>query len=209
MRKAWIAARTCLWALVAALALGSPAWGATNQVTDPGGGSVSLLGSGNVTVNSSQLQLVKQVWDQSGANCLASTPSDASCNGGATSITVASGTQLSFLIFVRNATDTALSDVRFQDALDVTATGFTYVGTILRTPNDGTAPASNATLAQIVAAAATAQTDAFDGATQVDEFAGYGSNTLKVGNTGVAGENDTLSVPANKTFAVRFQATKK
>ena len=71
---------------------------AVNQATDPGGGGVSLTNSGNVTVTSATLQLMKQVWDLAGSNCLASIPADATCNSSATSITVPAGTALKFLI---------------------------------------------------------------------------------------------------------------
>jgi hypothetical protein len=103
------------------------AWGSVGgdeQATDPGGGGVTLAASGAVTVNSAALQLVKQVWTTAGA-CLASSPADATCNGSATTATVAAGTPLKFVIFVKNTTALALSDVRFQDALDITPTGFT------------------------------------------------------------------------------------
>jgi len=105
---------------------------AVNQVTDPGGGGVSLTNSGNVTVNSATLQLVKQVWDSAGSNCLASIPADATCNSSATSITVPTGTALKFLIYVKNTTDVSLSDVRVQDLLDDSATGFTYTASSIK-----------------------------------------------------------------------------
>lgn len=185
---------------------------ATNQATDPGGGGVSLTNSGNVTVNSAALQLVKQVYD-SANNCMASIPADATCNGSATSVTVPANTTLKFLIYVKNTTDVALSNVRFQDLLDDTATGFSYiVGSIFRTANDGTAPADNATNAVILAAVTVAETDAVGGpdgfASITDSNAGNGLDKLTVG--AVAGQaNLSLSFQAHKTFAVLFQATKK
>src|SRR5438876_1122160 len=85
------------------------------------------------------LALVKQVWDSAGVNCLASIPADATCNGSATSVTVPSGTALMMLIYVRNTNGAAVTDVRFQDLLDDSATGFTYTASsIKQTPNDGT-----------------------------------------------------------------------
>src|SRR5712691_8321297 len=131
---------------------------AVNQATDPGGGGVSLTNSGNVTVTSATLQLVKQVWDSAGSNCLASIPADATCNSSATSITVPTGTTLKFLIYVKNTSDVSLSDVRIQDLLDDTATGFTYTASsVKRTPNDVTGPADTASNATILAAATIAQ----------------------------------------------------
>jgi len=186
---------------------GTAAWAATNTATDPGGGGVLLTASGAVTVNSSSLQLIKQVYDASG-NCLASQPADATCNSSATSVTVPAGSSLKFLIFVKNTSDVALSDVRFQDILDTSATGFTYAaGTIKRTANDGTAPADTATTAQIYTAAntGTAQTDAVGAP---DDYASYNAGTLTVGAvTGQA--NLSLAFQAHKSFAVIFNATKK
>lgn len=185
-----------------------PVFAATNTATDPGGGGVSLTASGNVTVDSTALQLVKQVWDSTGANCLASRPADANCNSSAITITVPTGTLLKFLIFVKNTSDVALTNVRLQDALDVSGTGFTYtVGSIMRSPVDATAAVDTANLATIIGSATTAQTDALGGA---DDYAAYNSgiaNTLTVGAvTGQA--NQSLGFPAHKTFAVTFTATK-
>jgi len=185
---------------------------AVNQVTDPGGGGVSLTNSGNVTVNSATLQLMKQVWDSTGSNCLASIPADATCNSSATSITVPAGTALKFLIYVKNTSDISLSDVRFQDLLDDSATGFTYTASsIKRTPNDGTAPADTATNATILAAATTAQTDAVgapdDFASITDSNANAKLDKLTMGAaTGQA--NQSVSFLAHKTFAILFTVTK-
>jgi len=187
-------------------------YAAVNQATDPGGGGVSLTNSGNVTVNSSTLQLMKQVWDSAGSNCLASIPADATCNSSASSITVPAGTTLKFLIYVKNTSDVSLSDVRFQDLLDDSATGFTYTASsIKRTPNDGTAPADTATNATILAAATTALTDAVGGpddfASITDSNANVKLDKLTVGAvTGQA--NLSLSFLAHKTFAILLTVTK-
>jgi hypothetical protein len=193
------------------MAASAPAWAATNQATDPGGGGVSLTSSGLVTVNSSgsALQLVKQVYDSSG-NCLASMPADATCNSSATSVTVPTGIGLKFLIFVKNTTDVALTDVRFEDILDTTTTGFTYTASsIKRTANDSTAPADTATAAQIYTAAntGTPQTDALD---PLVDYASYtsGTGTLTIG--AVTGQvNMSLGFPAHKSFGIIFSVTKK
>ena len=175
---------------------------ATNAVTDPGGGGVSLTGSGSVTVNSTQLALVKQVYD-AGGTCLASSPADASCNSSATTVTVPAGTALKFLVFVRNSTDVALSDVRFQDVLDETGTGFTYTAASLKYDDS---QADNATIATLFSGAdgGTAQTDALGAP---DDFASKVGSTITVG--AVSGQaNSSVSVGANKTFALLFRATK-
>lgn len=196
-------------ALFAVLSVWSrPVFAATNTATDPGGGGVSLTASGNVTVTSATLQLVKQVWDSTGANCLASMPADANCNSSATTVIVPTGTSLKFLIFVKNTSDLALTNVRLQDVLDVSGTGFTYTaGQIKRSPVDATAQLDTATLAQIIGSATIAQTDALGGP---DDYAAYNdgaANTLTVGAvTGQA--NTSLGFPAHRTFAIMFSATK-
>jgi len=187
-------------------------YAAVNQATDPGGGGVSLTNSGNVTVTSATLQLVKEVWDSTGSNCLASIPADATCNSSATSITVPAGTALKFLIYVKNTTDVSLSDVRVQDLLDDSATGFTYTASsIKRAPNDVTGPADTATNGTILAAATTAQTDAVgapdDLASITDSNANAKLDKVTVGAaTGQA--NQSLSFLAHKTFAILFTVTK-
>jgi hypothetical protein len=192
--------------VLVAVLWGAEVKAATNQATDPGGGGVSLTASGAVTVNSTALQLVKQVWSAATGSCLASTPTDAACNGGATTITVAAGTPLKFVIFVKNPTLFPLSDVRIQDALDVSGTGFTYTTASLK---HDLAQADTATSAQIftsVDTTGTADTDAVDaGAGQYTSFV---AGNITIG--AVAGQvNASLIVPANKTFALEFQAVKK
>jgi len=116
------------------------------------------------------------------------------------------------LIYVRNTNGTAVTDVRFQDLLDDSAPGFTYAATsIKQTPNDGTAPADTASNATILAAATIAQTDAVgapdDLASITDTNANGQLDTLTVG--AVTGQvNQTLSVLANKTFAIVFSVAK-
>jgi uncharacterized repeat protein (TIGR01451 family) len=177
---------------------------ATNQATDPGGGGVALTASGAVTVNSAALQLVKQVWTTAGA-CLASSPADATCNGSATTVTVPMNTQLKFVIFVKNATNLALNDVRFQDVLDISPTGFTYVAGTLK--YDGN-QLDTATSAQIYTAVdgGTPETDAVDAG--VGRYASItGGSNLTVGAV-VGQANAALGVSANRTFALEFQARK-
>lgn len=157
------------------------------------------------------LQLVKQVWTADGSLCLASIPADSNCNSNATSIVVPTSSTVTFLIFIRNVIAVAVTDVRFQDLLDDTA--FTYqVGSLFRSANNAGAPSDNANLATIMAAASIAQTDNYDGDTQVDEFTGINTvaspDDLQVGGAGGVAQNDSLTIPANKTFAVKFKALK-
>lgn len=190
--------------ILAAFLVGvTPAWAATNQATDPGGGSITLTASGTVTVNSSALQLVKQVWSTGGA-CLASSPADATCNGSATTVTVAAGTPLKFVIFVKNSTAFALTDVRFQDVLDTSGTGFTYVGSSMKYDVTLADTATSAQIYTALQASVLTQTDAVGAP---DDYASIVGGNLTVG--AVVGQvNVVLPVAANKTFAFQFQTTK-
>ena len=157
------------------------------------------------------LQLVKQVWTEDASTCLASIPADSNCNSSATSTVVPSNSDVTFLIFIRNVMPVSITDLRFQDLIDDTE--FTYqTGTMFRSANDGSAPGDTANLSTIMSAASIVQTDAYDGDSLVDEFSGVNTGVspddLQVGGGGGVGQNDTLSVPANKTFAVKFKATK-
>jgi hypothetical protein len=178
---------------------------ATNQANNVTGGSQTLTASGLVTVNSSTLQLVKQVYDSAGT-CLASIPADAACSSSATTTTVPAGTTLKMLIFVKNSTSVGLTDIRFADALDVSGTGFTYLaGNIRRTQIGASAPADTATAAAIFADAnggtGTALTDAVGAP---DDQASFVSPNLTVGGT----TNTTVVINANKAYGILFQATK-
>ena len=165
--------------------------------------------SNNINWVFQSLQLVKQVWSADGTTCFASVPIDSNCNGGVTSIVVPANITVTFLIFIRNVMSVAVADVRFQDLIDNAA--FTYQsGTLMRSANDGSAPADNATLAAIMTATTLTQSDSFDGDTQLDEFAGINAavspDSLQIGGNGATGQNDTLTLPANKSFALKFKA---
>jgi uncharacterized repeat protein (TIGR01451 family) len=210
-------------------------YAATNAANNVAGGSHSLTNSGNVTVNAAGLKLVKQVWvNVSGTwTCMASTVTadqapepDDRCNGsGPGSVTVPSGSTVKFLIYVRNRSDINLTDLRFQDILDVSAGvsgGFTYstpADQIKRSATGGSEPSDTETVANIFANVDGAtcpgvqcMTTAADG-----DIASYAASVaanqdrITVGNTtGLtpAQANGTLALNAHKTFAVLFQATK-
>ena len=182
---------------------------ATNSANNVAGGSVTLTNSGNVTVNASTLQLVKQVWTTGGA-CLASMPADPACNSSATTVTVPSGTILKFFIFVKNTSDITLTDVRFQDLLSDTAGsagGFTYsAGTIKRTQTAAGEPLDTDTAATMFANAdtGTALTDAVSNADAAGINTAASPDDLTIGAAG----NATLSLAAHKSFGIVFQASK-
>jgi len=204
--------RWCLIVLLsaAALCITGSAWAATNQATNAGSVGISLSDSGSVTVTASALQLVKQVYTAAGV-CLASSPSDANCNAGATAVVVPSGTQLKFLIFVRNASDVALTDIRIQDMLDDTAGaagGFTYLTNTIKIDSSQSDAQTIANIYSAVDGVVTTQTDvvgAPDDSASMDTT--VSPDRLTVG--AVAGQaNVAVSVIARRTFAVLFQATK-
>ncbi len=187
-------------------------WSATNSATNVGGGSHTLTASGNVTVTSTTLQLVKQVWvSVSGSwTCKASAPADASCNSSATTVNVPAGTVVKFLMFVKNSTDITLSDIRFEDLVDEAA--FTYVATSMkRTQTGGSEPLSTDTAA-VIFANADAGTALTDAQANADEGAmdttTTPNDTLTIGGSGAVGQNKTLSVTNGKSFGVVFQVTK-
>ncbi len=190
-------------AIILLLVAGMPiVMAATNDAANSVGGGTTLTDSGNVTVTASTLALVKQVYDTSG-NCLASSPADAGCNTSATAVVVPAGTALRFMIFVRNDTDLALPDIRFTDALDETGTGFTFTAASMKYVDT---PTDVETIANIYTAVdgGTGQTDALGGP---DDFMSKVGGTIAVGAvTGQA--STTVNVPARKTFAMIFNATK-
>jgi hypothetical protein len=173
----------------------------------------SSFDSGN-NVDWFSLSLVKQVWQVGGSAPLAKT------NGAPSSTTVPSGETVVFLIYVKNSNLSTVSDIRFSDLLDVSASGFDYVaGSLVR--DDGSLSDAATDLAIFNATApgtGTALTDAVDGdiASVCDSGAGACPGTtlnrVTVGNTtGLtpAQANGILSIAANKTFAIRFRAVKK
>ncbi len=194
--------------MLAALAWTLPALAAFNEATDPGGGGISLTDSGQVEVVGTGLQLVKQVWDTSNT-CLASSPADAGCNGGATSTSVPAGTTLNFLIYVDNSTGLQATDVRIQDAIDESATGFTYVDGSLTWNNNATATGA-AILTIYTDSAANGLLDPVDAdiASSVDTGAPAGRDNITIGAvTGQA--NAQLNIPGSFVFGLRFQMVKQ
>lgn len=170
----------------------------------------------DMTVNYNTLTLVKQVWLVGGSAPLALT------NGSPTSTVVPSGQTIVFLIYIKNNTASAMTDVRFSDLLDISAAGFDYIASSLVRTDAASPPADTASDLTIFNATApgtgTALTDAVD--TDVgsicDSTAGACPGTtldrVTIGNTtGLTPDqaNGTLSVSANTTFAVRFRAVKK
>lgn len=207
-----------LAALLVATAWTNPLMAAINQAVDGGGGGVTLQDSLNVTVTSTQLGLVKVVYDTSG-NCLASSDSDAACNGGANSISVPTGTTLRFVIYVANTAAVTASDIRFVDNIDDVAVDyFEFQANTYGAGQGimwGTRAATGATKANIYTAVTggTAVTNALDGSTQVNEYAGIDTavspDVLYVGGDASSPDNDQVDVAADTVFAVTFDVIKR
>ena len=165
---------------------------ATNEATDPGGGGVVLTPSGPVTVNSMTLSLVKQ----------ARTLAGAVLPGGSN---VAAGQEIYFVLYVDNPAGMVSADQRITDLLDETAFGY-VAGTLAYT----TVP-SGSSNAAIWAGAWTALTDAVGGADAASIMDTGGlpdPDRLTVGAVPVQ-VNQTVSIPANTLWAVRFRVLVK
>jgi hypothetical protein len=209
--------------VVLSLTMLGSAMAATNEALDGGGGGILLGNSGTVEVTSTQLGLVKKVFDSAGA-CLASSPADGGCNGGATTVSVLTGTRLTMVIYVDNTTVITGSDIRFIDNVDDDSgagdyfqfqTQFTTNAACLAGQglSFGTLVSTGATIADIYNAATggTCLTNALDGAAQVNEYAGIsGTNpaVLEVGGDNASPDNDQVNVAGDTIWAIAFDVIK-
>ena len=205
--------------VICAMALANPAFAATNEAVD-GLGAILLGGSGTITVTSTQLGLVKAVFDSAGT-CLASSDSDAAC-GGTNTVAVLTGMRLTFVIYVDNTTAIVASDVRFTDSIDDVAADYFQFQTqfALAGCAAGEGMAFDATVAtggtkaaiRTAAIAGTCLTNALDGAAQLNEYAGINTgvspDVLYVGGDAVAPDNDQVDIPANTVWSVAFDVIK-
>ena len=153
------------------------------------------------------LPIIKQVWDAAGPTCRASSIPKASCNASSIRENVIKGTVVTFLIYVKNPLAATTDSVQILDMID--DVGFTYVaGTLYATPNDGSLAQPNASDSDLAIfnAATLLQTEAAD--TGLTDFAsintGLSPDRLTIG----APDNTIINIPAGKTFAIKFQATK-
>lgn len=171
---------------------------ALNEATNVAGGSVTLTASGNVTVTDSPMTLEKQVWV--GGVCYASSSSHADCTGDA-SVTVPDNSTIKFMIYVKNASDIPVSDVRFQDVLDTAADGFTYTTESIRSDSSQNAVATpDAIYTAVTGGVSVAESDATGAG-----LASITGSTIQVGDI----DSDPLTIPANTTFAIIFDVIKK
>ena len=182
-----------LVAMIVVLLLGCPlaAFPATNTVIDPGGGSVTLVSSGPVTVNSVQLALVKQARDLTGAVL-------------ATGANVTPGQTIYFVLYVDNTTAYPANDIQIIDQLDESA--FTY---LINSMETAVVPAGSNDAA-IWAGAWSSLSDlrgAPDDLASITDSGGpAGLDRLTVGAVAVQA-NQTLNVSGNTLRAIRFRVT--
>ena len=192
---------------------------ATNDAINQGTGSTPLSNTTtSVTVTSTQLGLVKVVYDTSG-NCLASSDADGACNSGTTSVSVPTGTELVFAIYVPNTTAISAPDIRFQDNIDDVATDYFEFQANEFAASTGiawaTRAATGATKANIWTALAspTNLTNAFDGSTGSNEYCGIDTSAspdqLICGGDASSPNNDQVDVAADTLFAIKFHVIKR
>lgn len=204
--------------VVLSLTMFGLAMAATNEALDGGGGGILLGGSGTVTITSTQLGLVKAVFDQAG-NCLASSDNDPACGVAPFNDTaVLTGTRLTFVIYVDNTTAITANDIRFIDDIDDNAGAGDYFQFVTDTYGAGQGLAfgttgSGDTKANIRTAAMTGTplTNALDGAAQLNEYAGIDTaaspDRLYVGGDNVSPDNDQVDV-GNQVWAITFDVIK-
>lgn len=176
-----------------AFAVGWPQAGysATNEATDPGGGGISLIDSGPVTVNSVNLALVKQARDLAGTVL----------PGGSN---VAPGQQIYFVLYVDNVTDVTALNNQLTDNLS--ELDFTFIPGTLET----TVVPSGSGDAAIWAGAWVPLSDAVGGpddlASITDTGGPPGPDRITIG--AVPGQaNQVLNITGNTLRAIRFQVT--
>ncbi len=176
---------------------------ATNTAADGLGAFTLLPPAVDITVIALDSRLVKTAFNTTTSACLATSDTDALCAAGVDTTTVPSGTALTFMVYVDNATALDWTDIRFNDVLDVTGTGFSYVGGTIRY---GT-PVTGSTKAAILAATTNGVSDALDG-NLANEYAGHVGGTVSAGGTSLAGSNTQVDVTAGTIFSIAFDVTK-
>ena len=164
---------------------------ATNVAVDPGGGSTTLTPSAAVTVNSTQLALVKQARNLAGSVI---------ANGA----NVSSGQTIYFVLYVDNTTSYTASSIRLTDLLNESE--FTYIPNSIET----TVVASGANDAAIWAGVWSVLSDAVGGPDDIASITDTGgpatADRLTVGDV-PAQANQGLNVSGNTLRAIRFRVT--
>jgi uncharacterized repeat protein (TIGR01451 family) len=175
--------------------LGCPfaAFSATNTAIDPGGGGVSLVPSGPVTVDSVQLALVKQARDITGAVL----PPGANVTPGQT---------IYFVLYVDNTAAFPANDIQITDQLDESA--FTYLINSIETAVVPTGADDAAIWAGAWSSLSDLRGAPDDVASITDTGGPAGPDRLTVGAVPVQ-TNQRLDIPGNTLRAIRFRVTVK
>jgi hypothetical protein len=190
---------------VLCLSFSQQAMAATNEAVN-GGGAFALTPSAQVTINlAAAPTLVKAIFDPTTNTCLAADDSDAVSCGGNNSVSVASGTNLTMVIYVANASGVTLNDIRFNDVLDISVPdGFVYqAGTL----SYGTRLVAGMDKDNIYTAAQTTTADDAadsDGAPAAADPLSYNAGTVAAGGAGGDGVNETVNVAPGDVFAIAF-----
>lgn len=166
---------------------------ATNEAIDPGGGSVTLLPSGSLTVNSVQLALINRARDLAGAVLP---------NGS----NVAAGQQIYFVLYVENTTTIEAINVQIEDSLNEAQ--FAYVPGSVET----TIVATGSSDAAIWAGTWSPLTDSLGGPDDMASFVATDANgNLNRFTAGMAAgqANQQMNVPGGMIRAFRFKAIVK
>lgn len=140
---------------------------ATNEATDPGGGTITLLPSGPVTVNSVNLALVKQARDLNGIVL----PDGSN---------VSPGQEIYFVLYVDNLTSVSANNIQFTDLINESQ--FTYVPSTLET--------------SVVPSGSTDATIWTGSWTPITDGLGAPDDTGSVTDTGGTADKDRLTVGA-------------
>ncbi|MEN8142237.1 MAG: hypothetical protein ABFQ82_01405 [Thermodesulfobacteriota bacterium] len=192
-------------ALLTFLSLGitDAAFAAQNTAIDGAGPGFALADSDPIDITAlGQPKLMKAVY--SGGTCVAS--SDGTC-GALTNANIPSNTQVTFVIYVANASSITLNDIRFNDTLSTASPGgFTYVANTL---SYGSAVAAGS-WANAYANAFNNNLGIYDTSANTDPlyFDDTGSPTvIRVGGDGLVGNNQTVNVAPGNIFAIAFDVT--
>lgn len=177
--------------LILAFICPMPALAATNTATDAGGGDITLLPSGPVTVTSVQPLLVKEARDLTGAIIP---------NGS----NVSSGQTIYFVIYIDNTTSVSASNFRITDLINEAE--FTYIPDSMELATVVTGSSGAAIWGGLWTSLSDIVGVPDDVASITDSGGPAGLDKVTIG--AVPGQaNQILTVPALSLRAIRFRVT--
>lgn len=177
--------------LFLALIYAGPGLAATNTAVDAGGGDITLLPSGPVTVTSVQPQLVKQARDLTGTVL----PDGSN---------VSSGQTIYFVIYIDNTTSVSASDFRITDLINEAE--FTYIPNSLEMTTVATGSGNAAIWSGVWIPLSDNLGGPDDVASITNSGGPAGPDKATIGAvTGQA--NQILSIPGASLWAIRFRVT--